>query len=138
MNIAALLNISFSRVEDMLMNELHKNGFNDIRPVHGKILGYINREEGSQLVELAQRAKVTKQFMSQLAQQIEAMGYIKKVAHHSDKRSQLVKLTPKGEQLIEAADNAFQRIETSFKKQLSAERYKALRQCLEQIIVFTD
>ena len=134
MNLAALLNISFSRVEAMLMNELHKNGFTDIRPVHGKIFGYINRQEGSQMVELAQRSKVSKQFMSQLVHELTNMGYIEKTAHHSDKRAQLIVLSPKGVQLLEAADQAFQRIETRFKAQLTADRYEVLRQCLEQII----
>lgn len=138
MNIAALLNISFNRVEDMLMNALHEQGFNDIRPVHGKILGYINREDGSQLIELAQRAKVTKQFMSQLAQQIEEMGYIRKIAHHFDKRSQIAILTPKGKRLLKVADKAFKQIESDIKKKLTPENYKVLVQCLEQIITLSN
>ena len=132
-NTLALLQIAFSLGQDKLIEGLHNSGYKDIRPVHGKVFAFIDREKGSLLVELAKRAKVSKQFMSQLIKEVEELGYVKKINHHTDKRAYLVTLTTKGKQAVMAADIAVVELEAWYKKQLTNDDYQKLRQLLSKL-----
>ncbi|MCC6816799.1 MAG: winged helix DNA-binding protein [Saprospiraceae bacterium] len=133
LNTLALLQIAFSLGQDKLVEGLNKAGFTDIRYVHGKAFAYIDRENGSQLVELARKAKVSKQFMSQLIHQIENMGYMTKTDNVKDKRSYLVKLTAKGKKAVKAADQVVTELEESYEKLLEEENYILLRTLLSKL-----
>lgn len=133
LNTLALLQIAFTKGQDFLIEGLHKSGYTDIRPVHGKVFAFIDRENGSQLVELARKGQVTKQFMSQLISQLEESGYIIKKDHHSDKRSWLVKLTAKGKRSVKVADAVIQELENKYIKLLTHGNHETLREILTKV-----
>lgn len=132
-NTLALLQVAFIKGQDYLIEGLHKAGYKDIRPVHGKVFAFIDRENGSQLVELAKKGQVTKQFMSQLISQLEEQGYIVKKDHHSDKRSWLVKLTAKGKRSVTVADEVIQTLEKKYVELLTKSKHETLREILTKI-----
>lgn len=81
--------------------------------------------------QLAERMEITPGAVSQLAQRMENKGYVERVTCQEDKRKNLVRLTPKGQQLYEA-HNRYDR-----------ERYRELAQTLsrytpEQLALFID
>lgn len=132
-NTLALLQISFMHGQERLVSGLHKAGFPEIRPVHGKVFAYIDRENGSQLVDLAKRSNVTKQFMSQLIKQLEELDYIKKTIHPTDQRAFLVKLTAKGKRSVAAADKIILEMEKQYAELLHDHGYQKLRELLSKI-----
>lgn len=134
-NTLALLQIAFTKMQAVLLSELHKEGFSDIKAVHGKVFAYIDMEKGSQPIELANKAETTKQFMSQLLIELEGLGYIKKVNHPSDNRAYIVKLTAKGKRSVLTAKQGLEKIEQLISTELSASEYDKFRKSLEKIML---
>ena len=75
-------------------------GFRGLRPSFAPLLGLI-WEEGRPLRELAQELAISDQAAGQLADLVEAAGYLERRANPRDRRSKLVRLTPRGRALAE-------------------------------------
>lgn len=67
--------------------------------------------EGVRLSDLAQKAGVTKQAMSELVVDLESLGYLKRSADPRDGRAKLICFTDKGRAAVVAAMQAFERME---------------------------
>lgn len=70
-------------------------GYNDISTRHLSIFDNLECE-GTNIVTLAQRAKITKQAMGKLVREASSSGYIKTHSDPSDSRSTIVQFTDKG------------------------------------------
>ena len=79
-----------------LAAELAERGYEDLRPGHAALFLTIDRRSGSRLVEMAEEARVTKQAMMALVDDLESRGYVRRVADPSDTRAKLVRLTTRG------------------------------------------
>jgi DNA-binding MarR family transcriptional regulator len=134
MNIAALLNIPFKVAQSKLVEDLANAGFPEISAVHGHIFAYIDREKGSQLVDLAKRSGQSKQFLHKLAGQLQQAGYLRKEAHETDRRGQYLQLTAKGLEAVLVAENSIQSTENAWAALLGEEKMGALRGLLEELI----
>lgn len=109
-----------------------ERGFGDLRFGHQAV--FINIEdEGSTLTELAARAKISKQAMHELVNDLEARGYLERVPSPKDGRSKLIRTTDKGERSVEAAWEAIADIEQQWQAILGAANYKALRKALRAL-----
>ncbi|MDZ7879880.1 MAG: MarR family transcriptional regulator [Saprospiraceae bacterium] len=78
---------------------LEQMGYAPLTARHLQVFENIDLLEGSSIVQLAQRAAVSKQAMSKLVQESTAAGCLDVMPNPSDSRFVIAKLTPKGVQL---------------------------------------
>jgi len=107
-------------------------GFGDIRNGHQAVFINID-DEGSTLTELAARAKLSKQAMHELVNDLEALGYVERVPSAKDGRSKLIRTTDKGERSIEAAWEGINQLEREWARILGPAEMKALRTALHRL-----
>ena len=112
--------------------ELARRGFDDVRFGHQAVFINID-DEGSTLTELAARAKISKQAMHELVNDLEARGYVERIPSPVDGRSKLIRTTDKGERSIEAAWRAIEQVEREWTEILGAGGLEKLRSYVRKI-----
>src|SRR5262245_47450924 len=77
-----------------------RGGFRGLRPSFAPFLSLL-WEEGRPLREVAQELAISDQAAGQLADLVDAAGYLERRVNQRDRRSKLVRLTPRGRALVE-------------------------------------
>ena len=131
-NTGVYLRILWDELRYNLETQLKENGYDDISPSHGWIF-YNTEEEGSRIIDLAAKAKITKQSMSVLVAQLENGGYVKKTPDLNDKRAWLLVLTAKGKKVKSAGQQINYAFEEQWKKKLGEKDYNQFRQFLMRL-----
>ena len=108
-------------------------GYSDIRPAHGNIFQYI-QDEGSKLVDLAERAQLTKQSTAELIDQLESIGYVERIPDPHDRRAKLIRTTAQGERLFEDSWRVIAAIESVWTKRVGGGRMRELRSALADMV----
>ncbi len=110
---------------------LAERGYPDVRPGHSAVLLHIDRRSGTRLTELARRARVTKQGMMLVVDELEQRGYVRRVADPEDGRAKIVRLTARGRRLAAEVRRQVAAIETRTRRELGDRRFEAFRDALE-------
>ncbi|MHB8644251.1 MAG: MarR family winged helix-turn-helix transcriptional regulator [Thermomicrobiales bacterium] len=108
-------------------------GYPDIQPTHGDNFFRHLRTEGSRITEIAEQTHLTKQYIGNLAAELEARGYVERVADPRDGRAKLVRFTTRGRELERVAEAALDQLEEEVAARLGAEKLAQLRQLLEEL-----
>ena len=116
-----------------LASVLVERGYPDARPGHAALLLHIDRRSGSRLTELARRARMTKQGMMLLVDDLEQRGYVRRVPDPDDARAKLVRLTARGRRYVTEARRTAAALETRVRRELGERRYETLRGTLEEL-----
>jgi DNA-binding MarR family transcriptional regulator len=111
--------------------ELDERGYGDLRPGHSAAFLHIDRRRGSRLTDLATKARVTKQAMMLLVDDLESMGYVRRVSDPIDTRAKVVRLTARGRSAAAECRRAVQAVEKQAVTSLGERRYGLLRESLE-------
>lgn len=117
----------------LLHRALAVAGYPDVQPTHGNNLFRHLRREGSRITEIADQAELTKQYIGNLADDLEARGYVERVPDPRDGRAKLVRLTARGRDVERVAEEALQRLEDELTARLGATKMAALRELLEEL-----
>jgi DNA-binding MarR family transcriptional regulator len=117
---------------DRVFTELARHGFDDVRMGHQTVFINID-DEGTTLTELAARANLSKQAMHELVNDLEARGYVERVASPTDGRSKLIRTTDRGERHIEAAWQIIAQIEKEWTEVLGPAAMERLRKMLKKL-----
>jgi DNA-binding MarR family transcriptional regulator len=88
---------------------------------------------GLRLTELAATAGMTKQSMGELVDQMEAAGYVERVADPSDGRARLVRLTGKGRRAGALARRLVREVRAEWCERVGGARVRALEETLRAI-----
>ncbi|MDQ2631476.1 MAG: MarR family winged helix-turn-helix transcriptional regulator [Actinomycetota bacterium] len=112
--------------------ELEQSEFNDIRPTHGCVFRYVEGD-GLRLTEIAERAKLTKQSVGEIVDDLVARDYVQRVPHPEDRRAKLICLTERGERAQAHGRRLFAKVEKRWAQLYGAERIAALRELLEEV-----
>ena len=81
-----------------LAQQLESDGYGEIPPAYHALFENID-PNGTRLTELATRAEMTHQSMSELVAAIERRGWVERRPDPTDGRARLVRLTPEGRRL---------------------------------------
>ena len=127
-----LLDAAFDTFASELERRVGDTPFRDIRITHGCVFGNIE-PDGSRLTELAQRARMTKQSVGEVATELEQRGYLERVPDPSDGRAKIIRLTERGREAQELGRGIIDEIEREWADRYGAERVAALRAALEAI-----
>lgn len=102
------------------------------RGSQGRLLQLIP-EQGMRISDLADRARITKQALGQLVNQLEAKGLVVSESDPRDGRVRIVRRSATGEaahqQLVELID----KVETTLRNEIGAERFDAMKQTLRDL-----
>ena len=135
--LIALLQDVQRQMQDELHRRLDDLGYAEIRPAHGCVFGNM-RPHGVRLTDIAERARITKQSVGEIVTNLEELGYVERVADAEDKRAKLVRLTPQGQEVQEAAFRTFDQIETEWAERIGKRKVEAMRSALEELSLLPD
>lgn len=128
-----LLSLAAQQLNDRILQAQHDRGFTDIRNAHGTVFANVP-PEGIRLTELAKRAGMTKQAMSELVVDMEALGYLVRTPDPDDGRARLIAFSDRGWEAINYALDAFDGMEAQLGETLGVKRVAELRRTLEQML----
>ena len=111
-----------------------ERGYPDARAGHAAVALSIDRRAGTRLTELATRARMTKQGMMLLVDDLENRGFVRRVPDPEDGRAKVVRLTARGRRYVAEARRSLLALESRVRRQLGDRRYEQLRQSLESLI----
>lgn len=94
--------------------------------------------DGTRLSDLADQVQVAKQTATHLVDQLERAGYAERVVDPADARGRLVRVAPRGEELITLARAEEAKITAEWTRHLGAKRMAQLRETLTMLREITD
>jgi len=124
-----LLVLATRQLVDGLQSRLVAAGFEDHRVVHHNVMAHVTYE-GIRLTELADRAGVTKQAMSELVADLERLGYLERTPDPQDRRAKLITFTDRGHAAVVTATAAFADMEAQLTDRLGPRGMAAMRRGL--------
>lgn len=118
-NIGRRLNETARIFEHKIVENLKLRGHDELTVAHISLTRNLD-EDGTRLTELARRASMTKQSMSELVDQVERTGLIEKRRDPTDGRAKLVCFTPKGLAWLEAFHQSLLVAETEMREEIGS------------------
>ena len=133
-DVGFLLAKAMQRWNELLAERFAAAGYADVRPSYGSALLPLFEEDGLRMGELARRARLSKQTMTQLIRQLEAEGLVKRRADPSDGRAALIYLTARSREFEPVVGAVLAELDRLVRKRLSAEQVRALKAALRELI----
>ena len=81
------------RWNELLIERFEAAGFGDVRPSYGSVLLPLFEEDGLRMGELARRARLSKQTMTELVRRMERDGLVERRSDPADGRASLIFLS---------------------------------------------
>ena len=128
-HLLLLLVLAERHMVNALQEHLVAAGFVDHRVVHHNVMAHVTYD-GIRLTELAERAGITKQAMSELVRDLLQLGYLRTRPDPEDGRAKLITFTTRGRQAVDAATGAFRSIDRALAEQIGPQALEALRHSL--------
>lgn len=130
-NLVTLFMLVAHAMTDELVARITAAGFPNLRASHGRLFENLD-PQGTRLSDLAARAQVTHQSMSELYASLAKAGYVERRPDPADGRAKLVCLTPLGRRMLRFAVGEIASIESAwFGKMPRAAGPQALRAALQ-------
>ncbi|NUS15377.1 MAG: MarR family transcriptional regulator [Streptomyces sp.] len=122
---AALLAATGSLVQD-IHTGVTAHGYPDLRPTHGFVFTLL-APNGATVTEIAAHLGFTRQAASQIVDELERKGYVRRGPHPDDARARLVQLTDRGWSCTRAAEQAAAEAVRPWVEMIGERRLLALR-----------
>lgn len=106
--------------------------FPGLRGSHRRILQMIP-PDGIRITDLAALAGMTKQALGEFVDGLEADGFVRSSRDDSDRRVRLVTRTTKGDAASATALRAIEAIESTWRKEIGAEKFEVMKQALREL-----
>jgi DNA-binding MarR family transcriptional regulator len=133
-DLGFLLAKATQRWNELLTERFARAGYGDIRASYGSILLPLFEEDGLRLGELARRARLSKQTMTELVRRLERDGLAERRADPSDGRASLVFLTSRARAFEPVAAEVLAELELLVRRRLDDERVDALKAALTDLL----
>lgn len=132
--IGALLRVPLDHVRRHMLARLHERGFDDLDIAHLNVLQYPG-PQGKRPSEITSHARVSKQALNYLLNEVERLGYIERRVDPDDARSKRIVLTRRGESVRVAIREAVAEVERDWERQLGKQRFATLKAILGDLFV---
>lgn len=127
--LSAKLLWSFERE---LFVKLAEQGHPDVRPRHGAVLAFLDRE-GTRAKDLARLSGRHKQVITTLIDELADLGYVERRPDPDDRRAKLVVPTARGLDEMKRADAIARGIERRFARRIGKEALDQLKSSMAEI-----
>ena len=128
-NVGRLLNDAVARFENSILKQMEQAGYKGFSLSHISVTRNLDLE-GTRATELARRAGITKQSMSELIQQLESNGIVERRPDPADGRAKIVFFSKAGLTWLEAFRASLHNAETCMIHELGQETVSALKHAL--------
>ncbi len=125
-----LLEAHRAMAEEWVAN-MAERGYPGSRAGHAAVALTIDRRTGTRLTDLAERARMTKQGMMLLVDDLESRGLVRRIPDPEDARAKIVRLTTRGRTYVAEARRALQAVEGRARRGLGDRRYAQVRDALD-------
>jgi DNA-binding MarR family transcriptional regulator len=132
--LGRLLQEAQRALADEWLQSMSERGYSDVKAGHAAAFANIDRRAGTRLTELARRARMSKQGMMLMVDELEERGYVRRVPDPDDGRAKVVKLTASGRRCVAEARRVIQAVEGRTRRTLGDRRYETLRSSLATLI----
>ncbi len=136
-NVGLLMYVAARSLEARAYDALVAAGATDVTPTQARLMAQID-PDGTRVVTLAARARITKQSAASLVDQLEAAGYVVRVPDPGDGRAKLVRLTPRARAIGEVADAEVARALGEWEEHLGRARMRHLTETMRMLREITD
>jgi DNA-binding MarR family transcriptional regulator len=132
-DLGFLLAVATRRWNELLAERFAAQGYGEVRPSYGSVLLPLYEQDGLRMGELAARAHLSKQTMTQLVLRLERDGLVERRADPSDGRAALTYLTKRARQFEAVAATILADLDSQVKERLGAHHAAALKDALREI-----
>ena len=106
-------------------------GYGEVSPSYGSVLLPLYEEDGLRMGELAMRARLSKQTMTQMIDRLERDGLVERRA---DGRAKLIYLTARARQFEPVAAAVLAELDRLVKRRLGAEQVGVLKDAMRELM----
>ncbi|AUX38211.1 MULTISPECIES: MarR family winged helix-turn-helix transcriptional regulator [Sorangium] len=132
-SLGQLLLRSARLLDERAMARIARRGAPGVRRAHTALMPYIDLE-GTRLTDLAERARVTKQAVGQLVEELEAMGVVERTPDPEDRRAKRVRFTPHGLKALLHGLGVLTELEEELTRKLGEKQMAALKKGLAALL----
>jgi DNA-binding MarR family transcriptional regulator len=123
----------FRAVIDEVHAELARRGHPDARPAHGFALQAIGLD-GTTASELGRSLGISKQAAGKTVAGLESVGYATRAGDDADRRRKLIRLTPRGLEMLALSAETMDGIRDRWVRELGPERVRDLEASLRTVV----
>jgi len=132
-DLGFLLAKASQRWNEVLAEAFATAGFADVRPAYGSVLIPLFEEDGLRMGDLARRARLSKQTMTDLVRRLERDGLVERRPDPADARASLITLSARSLAFRPVAEDILRRLDVEARRELGAERVAELRAALARL-----
>jgi DNA-binding MarR family transcriptional regulator len=136
LNVGVLMYVAARSVEARAYDAVVAAG-GDLTPTQARLMAQID-PDGTRVVTLAARARITKQSAAFLVDQLERAGYVVRAADPRDGRAKLIRLSPHGRAIGKVADAEVARVLKEWEQYLGSARMRDLEETMTMLRQITD
>ncbi len=133
--LGALLRLAHQSLVRQVVEALAEAGYDDVQASHfAPMQALWDHPGGLRVTELAAKAKMTKQSMGELVDQLVRRRYFERVADPDDGRAWRVRITPFGLKASRLARQIVRDIEADWSRRIGAKRIEEMRESLRMLL----
>jgi DNA-binding MarR family transcriptional regulator len=133
-DLGFLLAKATQRWNELLAERFAAAGYADIRPSYGSVLLPLFEVDGLRMGELARRARLSKQTMTEMVRRLERDGLVERRADPSDGRASLIFLTARSRAFEPIAARILGELDRSVRQRLDDEQVDELKAALRELL----
>jgi MarR family transcriptional regulator, organic hydroperoxide resistance regulator len=132
-DLGFLLAKATQRWNELLAERFAELGYAEVRPSYGSVLLPLFEEDGLRMGELARRARLSKQTMTQMVRRLERDGLVARRPDPVDGRASLVLLTERSREFQPVAATVLAELDRLVRGRLDPERVDELKAGLRDL-----
>ena len=137
-DLGFLLAKAAQRWNELLGRRLAAAGFGEVRPSYGSVLVPLFEEDGLRMGELARRARLSKQTMTDMVRRLERDGLIERRGDPEDGRASRIFLTTRSRSLEPVASDVLRELDSLVRRRLDDRQVAELTAALRELLDLGD
>jgi DNA-binding MarR family transcriptional regulator len=119
---------------DLLAERFAAAGYGEVRPSYGSVLVPLFEEDGLRMGELARRARLSKQTMTEMVRRLERDGLVVRRADPADARASRIFLTARSRTFEPVVERVLRDLDRLVRSRLDDKRVDALKAALRELL----
>jgi DNA-binding MarR family transcriptional regulator len=133
-DVGFLLAKATQRWNKLLAEYFAAAGYSDIRPSYGSVLLPLYEEDGLRIGELARRARLSKQAMTEMIRSLGRDGLVERRPDPADGRASLIFLSRRSREFKPTAETTLRELDRLVRKRLTARQVAELKSALNELM----